>query len=143
MNNNYKIKHISMIGVNKTGGFMYTLDDTLNYSVDYVLDIKRKIIETKNSFDNYYNDIPFSMFLIDTVAHELCHCNQYQDNKNGILTEQTYLNSLCIALNHFGKIQYLDKSFEGDAYGNGVALMRKLCSENYIKIIKKSIEVNY
>lgn len=135
MNKNYKIKHVSMKSVNEIGdsAFMYALDDSLNYSVDHILNIQRKIIETKKDFNNDYNDVTFSMYLINTIAHELCHCNQYLDNKNGVLNEQTYLNSLCMSINYFGKIEYLDKSYEGEAYGNGVAIMRELCSENNIK----------
>ena len=148
MGKSFKIKHITQEDLFKTGqkAFMYTTDNVINYSTEMIRDIQKQIKNTKTTnYNPDYNDVTYAMFLIDSIAHELCHCNQHEDNINGIITEQTYLNSLCFALGHYGKVEYFDNSYEGDAYGNGVAMMRSLCSEenlkksNYIEVYKKQM----
>lgn len=136
MGKSFKIKHISQEKLLKTGqkAFMYATDDVINYSVEMIRDIQTQLKNTRTTnYNPDYNDVTYAMFLIDSIAHELCHCNQYEDNINGIITEQTYLNSLCFALSYYGKVEYFDNSYEGDAYGNGVAMMRSLCSEDTLK----------
>lgn len=144
----FKINHVTQEELSKTGqkAFMYATNDVINYSAEMIRNIQNQLKNTKvANYNPDYNDVTYAMFLIDSIAHELCHCNQYVDDINGIMTEQTYLNSLCFALGHYGKVEYLDNSYEGDAYGNGVALMRSLCSEetlkksNYIETYKKQM----
>lgn len=134
----FKIKHVKkeeILKINKNG-FMYAIDNKIHYSVELIRETQTKI---KTSKTGNYNNITYAMFLIDCIAHELCHCNQYEDNKNGIMTEQTYLNQLCLALvntfalSAFVKIDYYDRSFEGDAYGNGIAMMRSLFSNEFLE----------
>lgn len=140
MNKNYKIKHVTSDDIKKTGetSFMYALKDEMCFSVDFILEIQEKI--KKAPADRYYNpdydDVTFSMYLINTISHELCHCNQYFDYKNGFVNEQVYLNSLCLLNGRCENINYLDRSYEGEAYGNGLALMRELCNENSINNVE-------
>ena len=148
MGKSFKINHVTQEELSKTGqkAFMYATNDVINYSGEMIRNIQNQLKNTKvANYNPDYNDVTYAMFLIDSIAHELCHCNQYVDDINGIMTEQTYLNSLCFALGHYGKVEYLDNSYEGDAYGNGVAIMRSLCSEetlkksNYIETYKKQM----
>ena len=135
MRTNFKIKHISADDLLKVGQttFMFATDDIVNYSArmirKYQNDIKTK---KRSEYSLDYNDVTYAMFLIDTIAHELSHCNQYVDGLNGIISEQSYFNALCFALNTFKKVEYLDNSYEGEAYGNGIALTRKLTSASYL-----------
>ena len=136
MNNNYKINHTSPEEISNKGtnAFMYSLDKEVYYCTDYIFEIRNQIIKKSKAMNQqkYYNDITFSMYLISSLIHELCHCKQSEEYETGTLTESAYLNSMSKALTYFNKINYLDKTDEGEAYGNGVAIMRSLYN-NYLE----------
>ena len=143
---NFKIVHVIPSDIEKLGqsSFMFALGNSLNYSKELILYYKEKIkelLKTKEYENNqdYYNDVTFAMYLINSIFHELCHCRQYINFKNKF-DSQTYINSLCYALRYpyFGvkgdspAIKYLDQFIEGEAYGFGVKSMLSLCC-NYME----------
>ena len=136
---NFKTNYIDLNDIRnlEERAFMYALptDNSINYNADLILDTKNKIIKKGKEIhiDKYYNDVTYAMYIIQCIAHELWHCKQFVDNKNGNPNKQTYLNSLCSAIDYDKKINYSDKSFEGDAYGIGVSIMKELCNEKTIK----------
>lgn len=146
-NKNYQINHPTKKDIEKIGNnsFMFALENTINYNIELIRTIQNQIKTTKtSSYTPDYNDITYAMFIIDSTFHEFWHCKQYEDYINGILNEQTYLNSLSNSLAAFGQINYLDRSYEGEAYGNGISIMRHLCHDKssnitYQKIYKKQM----
>lgn len=128
----FKIKKISNSNIKIYGDdtFMYALHDTINYSVEVIRNTQSKI---KSKQDLKYDDVTYSMYLVDAIAHELCHCNQREENKNGFISEQNYLNSLCCALVYFKNINYLDRATEGEAYKTGANTIKYLVAnlKNY------------
>ena len=136
MGKEFKLKHVTEEEVLKTGNtaFMYALGNSFCYSSKMIRNIqgKLKIFKSKD-YNPMYNDVTYAMYLVNAIGHELCHCNQYNDYKTGMLSEQNYLNSLCYAFGYYdNKVNYFDRSFEGEAFGNGVYIMKYLCNEGML-----------
>lgn len=136
MGKEFKLKHVTEEEVLKTGNtaFMYALGNSFCYSSKMIRNIqgKLKIFKSKD-YNPMYNDVTYAMYLVNAIGHELCHCNQYNDYKTGMLSEQNYLNSLCYAFGYYAnKVSYFDRSFEGEAFGNGVSIMKYLCNEGML-----------
>lgn len=136
MRKEFKLKHVTEEEVLKTGNtaFMYALGNSFCYSSKMIRNIqgKLKIFKSKD-YNPMYNDVTYAMYLVNAIGHELCHCNQYNDYKTGMLSEQNYLNSLCYAFGYYdNKVNYFDRSFEGEAFGNGVSMMKYLCNEGML-----------
>ena len=138
MGKSFKIKHVTEDEILKNGetAFMYALGDTFCYSSRMIRTIQTKLKTTtiRKDYNPMYNDAKYAMYLLRAIAHELCHCNQIIEFKTGMLSEQSYLNSLCMAFTCYSdKVSYFDRPFEGEAYGNGVAIMKYLCNEDMLR----------
>lgn len=132
---NFEIVHMSPNEMIRAGAntFMKSnIKKQICYSSALISKMKQKIKQTRtDSYDAKYNDVTYSLYLLNAISHEFTHCRQLQDIESGKLNYNTYLNSLCFMLSDFRKIPYLERTFEGEAYATGFSKILQYYSEGY------------
>ena len=136
MGTNFGIVHDTKDRITKItpNAFMFALEDKMHYSSDLIKEFKRNVKNTKSEkYDAKYDDVTFALMLLNTTSHELWHCFQHLEYKNGTFLERTYFNALSHALNRFSTIEYLERDYEGDAYGAGVSKLFSFCNKDFLR----------
>ena len=123
LNENIKIVHedknkIEMIS---KSAFMFALGDEIHYSTELIINTqKEEINNNKNSKNIIDINITFALLIINSIYHEMIHCIQFKDLSKVKITYANYLNQLSIILANYPLIEYIDRTYEGEAYGKGV-----------------------
>ena len=108
--------------------FMFAYGNEIHYSPELIID-------KENNFKNQkkFNIITYPLLIINSVYHEMIHCNQYKELSKINITYQNYLNQLSIILSNHSIIEYVDRSHEGEAYGKGAKRTLNFIKDNTIK----------
>ena len=123
LNENIKIVHEDKSKIEKLNesAFMFAQGDEIHYSTELIINTQKEDIKNNNySKEIQYNNITFALLIINSIYHEMIHCVQFKDLSKVKITYQNYLNQLSIILANYPLIEYIDRTYEGEAYGKGV-----------------------
>lgn len=118
--------------------FMFACPGEIHYSSSKVKEIKKAIINgRRENYNPNYNDITYAFYLINSICHEVWHCQQEQDIKEGNISKNIFFNALSLNAqnnSNYINISYLERYHEGEAYGKGI--------EDLFQVIEQSVNIS-